>query len=272
VWFHGGKLNVNDGVLNNTLQQNFHLRKTLAGPNERYTNYFARNDHDEFAYLYNNAVNYRGWVFAETGSQNQADRALPDYLTQGFNQLLLGAYPLEVSPLQMCTMTMRLATLNKAENITTLSDEQFTPKYEFFNTFGWNNDNDAYLRFYKTTVLPQLKAIGDKNYKGKYKDKYHIYAKTGTLNYDPGDENDRVKHLLVIISDTDLENLTIDPRNPEQGVVTEQLEKPKFYAMYISFIGISRRKYSDLHNNTQIYSKMIDEVIESELFQEYMSK
>ena len=268
VWFRGGKLNVTDGVLNNTLQQNFHLRKTLAGSNERYTNYFKRNNHDEFAYLYENAVNYRGWVFAETGSQNQADRALPDYLTQGFNQLLLGAYPLEVSPLQMGTMAMRLATLNKAENITTLSDEQFTPKYEFFNTYGWNDDNDAYLSFYKTTVLPQLKEVGRKNYTGKYTGKYYIYAKTGTLNYEPGDKNDRVKHLLVIISNTDLEKMTLS----EDGVVTENSQKPKYYAMYISFIGISKSRYSDLSNNTQIYSKMIDEVIESELFQEYMSK
>ena len=260
-------VDVENGILNVGLSENFNIKELMPDPDVMYTNYFGRSG--KFARLFEEGGAYKSWVFAETGSQNVPDRALQPYLRSGFNQMFLGASPLEVTPLQMGTMVMRLATLNKASNITTLLDDpSFKPDYEFFDTYGWKNKNE-YFSFYKRQVLSQLaqvpklgtaKALNTKEGLQKWESKgYHIYAKTGTLNdgRDGQDKDSRMKHLLVIISDEQLETLSD----------VDKLKDVKYYAMYMSYIGIDRYSFS---NN--LFIPMIDAVIESELFKKYMEE
>lgn len=269
-WFPGGELDVNEGILNEGLSTNFNLRELMPGSNNRYTNYFGKNG--KFEKLFNEAGSYRSWVFAETGSQNVPDRALKPYLRTGFNQMFLGASPLEVSPLQMGTMAMRLATLNKSSDITTLLDDSsFKPEYEFFNNYGWGSDEE-YFSFYKRQVLKQLRQVpkigtatglnpnttksGLRMWESRG---YYVYAKTGTLNDGrQGQSRDsRMKHLMVIISNTPLENV--------QSI--EELQEVKYYAMYLSCIGIDKDSFSN-----SIFVPMIDAVVDSELFKKYMEE
>ena len=264
-WFADGQIDVEHGILNRGLSSNFNLMQGLPVASARYTNYFGAG---EFQYLFANAGNYRGWVFAETGSQNVPDRALSPVIRNGFNQMFLGAFPLETSPLQMATMAMRLATLNKAENITTLSDDpNHKPDYQFFDTYGWSSDSE-YLAFYQRQVLNQLKSVpvsgtasGLSTRLKIWKEKgYHVYAKTGTLNDGrPGQaRSSRIKHLMVIISNTDLEAV----RDPEM------LKDVKYYVLYMSYIGIDE----SLFGGNGRFIPMIDAVIESELFEKYMEE
>lgn len=264
-WFPDGQLDVENGILNVGLSDNFNLMELMPASDLRYTNYFGNSG--PFVRLFRDAGNYRGWVFAESGSQNVPDRALAPHLRNGFNQMFLGASPLEVSPLQMGTMVMRLATLNKAANITTLSDDpSFKPEYEFFDNYGWNNDEE-YFSFYKRQVLSQLRLVpkvgtarGLSADVSTWESKgYYVYAKTGTLN--DGREghgaDSRMKHLLVIISNTPLESVSD----------VEDLKDVKYYAMYMSYIGVSRYGFSN-----SAYAPMIDAVIDSELFKKYMEE
>lgn len=269
-WFPDGELDVYNGILNEGLSSNFNLKELMPDNDLRYTNYFGKNG--KFEKLFNEAGSYRSWVFAETGSQNVPDRALDPYIRTGFNQMFLGASPLEVSPLQMGTIAMRLATLNKASNITTLLDEpSFKPEYEFFSNYGWKNDEE-YFSFYKRQVLRQLRQVPKigtatglnpntvKTGLRKWESQgYYVYAKTGTLNDGrQGQSRDsRMKHLLVIISNTPLENV--------QSI--EELQKVKYYAMYLSCIGIDKNSFSN-----SIFVPMIDAVVDSELFKKYMKE
>ena len=258
-------IDVYSGMLNIGLNQNFGLMELMPAQDTLYTNHFGVSN--QAARLFKDAGNYRNWVFTETGSQNVPDRALSPYVRNGFNQLLLGASPLEVSPLQMCTMAMRLATLNKSPNITTLIDDpSFKPKYEFFFTNGWDNDQE-YFSFYKRQVLAQMRQVpkdgtarGLRGKVGKWESKgYYIYAKTGTLNDGRSGHsaNSRMKHLLVIISNKPLESVSS----------IQELKDVKYYALYLSCIGIDKNSFSN-----SIYAPMIDAVIESELFENYMKK
>ncbi len=269
-WFPDGELDVHNGILNEGLSSNFNLKELMPDNDLRYTNYFGNSG--KFEKLFNEAGSYRSWVFSETGSQNVPDRALDPYIRTGFNQMFLGASPLEVSPLQMGTMAMRLATLNKASDITTLLDDSsFKPEYEFFSNYGWNSDEE-YFSFYKRQVLRQLRQVpkigtatglnpnttrsGLRKWESQG---YYVYAKTGTLNDGrQGQSRDsRMKHLMVIISNTPLEDV--------QSI--EELQKVKYYALYLSCIGIDKNSFSN-----SIFIPMIDAVVESELFKKYMKE
>lgn len=263
-WYYNGNFDVTKGILNAGLNANFHLMELMASHDKKFTNYFGGGQMDS---LFRKAGNFRGWVFAETGSQNVPDRALSPHLRNGFNQMFLGAYPLQVSPLQMGTMAMRLATLNGAPAITTLLDDDVEQPYEFFSHYGWNSDRD-YFDFYKRQVLAQLRKVptkegtarGMRSAVNRWESAgYYVYAKTGTLNdgRDGHSKDSRMKHLLVIISDTELENVS----SPEA------LKNVKYYAMYMSCLGIDKSSF-----NTSIYVPMINAVLESELFKEYMGK
>lgn len=262
-WFADGQIDVQHGILNRGLNSNFNLMEGLPMPSARYTNYFGAG---EFKYLFENAGNYKGWVFAETGSLNVPDRALAPVIRNGFNQLFLGAFPLETSPLQMATMAMRLVTLNKAADITTLSDDpDHKPDYQFFDTYGWDSDSE-YLAFHQRQVLNQMKRVPvsgtasglSTRLETWRKQGYHVYAKTGTLNDGrPGQtRSSRIKHLMVIISNTDLETV----RDPDK------LKDVKYYVLYMSYIGIDE----NLFGGNGRFIPMIDAVIESELFKKYM--
>jgi hypothetical protein len=261
-WYNDGNMEVGQGIMNLGLNDNFNIGEDMVGRNDLYSNYFGQEPY--LSILFNQKSDRRGWSYAETGSQNTADRNLPPFIRNGLIQMSLGASPLEVSPLQMATMTMRLATLNRSPNITTLSDDatQVT-NYEFFKVPTW--DTTAYFNFHKRQVFSQLRQVpkvgtakGLQQVVNKLEIKgYYIYAKTGTLNKDDEGKDARLKHLLVIISNTPLENVA----------TISELKKVKYYALYLSYIGIDKDEFG----STSRFGKIITATIESELFQKYMN-
>lgn len=261
-WYH--QLDAENGVMNDGLYRNFRLQGDYVGINERYSNFFG--DSLLFRQIFSHADNFRPWSYPETSSHNISDRNLEPKIMNGFNQILLGAYPLEVTPLQMATMGMRLATLNREPLLTTLDDQRDTPpEYSFFDVPDWEEED--YLRFYQRQVLAQLKEvprIGTASGLAPFTEKlsrrgYHLYAKTGTLN----DERDhvaqesRMKHLFVIISNTPLETVSS----------IEELKHVKYYVLYLSYIGVD---VSEGFTNNDRFEDMISAVVDSELFHEYM--
>ncbi len=264
VWFANKELNVETGIMNAGLLNNFHLRGDFVREKERYTNYFG--DSDLYSYLFNNAKSHRIWSYTATGSLNTFDRRLSPKIHTGFNQMLTGAYPLEVTPLQMAVMGMRLVTLNREENLTTLDDNcQSAPHYSFFDTPGWTEKE--YLEFYKEQVLAQLEKVpvsgtaralsGLANeLKGKG---YYLYAKTGTLNIESAEtsSSSRMKHLMVIISNKDLTKIAS----------AEEMKAVKYYVLYLSYYGVELSIF-----NNHFYDKYIRAVVNSELFNTYMKE
>lgn len=263
-WYNDGNMGVEQGILNLGLSDNFNIGEDMVGRTDLRSNYFGEEPY--LSILFKQKSDRRGWTYAETGSQNTTDRNLPPFIRNSLIHMSLGAYPLEVSPLQMATMAMRLATLNRSENITTLSDDATqVPNYEFFRIPTWRGDSTAYFNFHKRQVFSQLRQVpkigtarGISQLVIKYEAKgYYIYAKTGTLNKDDEGKNARLKHLLVIISNTPLENM---------ATITD-LKKVKYYALYLSYIGIDKDEFG----STSRFGKIISATIESELFQKYMN-
>jgi len=262
VWFHDNKLETRGGIMVDGLRDNFHLAMDKVSAKQRYTNYFGQEK--KFQLLYDNAASYKVWTYPETGSLNVNDRHMQPYLRNGFNQMVLGASPMVVTPLQMGTMIMRLASLNSAENITTLNDDaKKVSDYKFFKLDrDWTQSE--YLNFYKHTIIGQIGKTASKYGLGNVVREcqargYHIYAKTGTLNdgRDDASANSRMKHLLVIISDTALENVSSE----------EDLQNAKYYAVYLSYIGVDKTEF-----NTNRFEPMIRAIIKSELFEKYMNE
>ena len=264
-WFANNDMHPENGVLNDGLHTNFNLQGDLVGLDDRYTNYYG--DSPMFSQIFENSAGYKAWTYPETGSLNVYDRRLQPQLRNAFNQMFLGAHPLEVTPLQMAIMGMRLATLNRTPSLATLDDSQKDmPAYEAFNVPTWS-DSTEYFQFYQRQVLSQLRQVPKSgtaralnglstNLERKG---YYIYAKTGTLNDERSRsrKDDRLKHLLVIISDRPLEKATS----------MNELKKAKYYVLYLSYIGISSKNFS-----TGYFADMISAVTNSELFKEYMDE
>lgn len=268
IWFPNNKLNPQNGIMNDGLLYNFNLRGDIINSRNRYSNFFGNSP--ELALVFKDAPNYRVWTYPETGSHNIPDRRLAPQLRNGFNQMLLGAYPLEVTPLQMATMGMRLATLNRAPSITTLSDNQRSiSEYSFFEVPTWENNND-YFKFVQRQVFSQMRQVpltGTARALSAYAQKlskqgYYMYAKTGTLNDGRAraNKNSRMKHLLVIISNRQLERLAS----------IDDLQSVKYYVLYLSYLGVNVK--DDGFNNMDRFQALIDAVVKSELFQEYMEE
>ena len=264
VWFANSDLNVENGIMNIGLLNNFNLRGDMVRTNERYVNYFGQQN--QFKFLFDNAKHRKIWIYPEAGSLNSFDRRQEPILRNGFNQMLTGAYPLEVTPLQMATMGMRLVTLNRAEELTTLDDAKDTsPDYAFFSTPTW--EANEYFNFYKSQVFAQLREVpisgtasGLRGLANRLLQKgYYMYAKTGTLNdqREGSEKNSRIKHLMVIIANQRLEGLSS----------IDQLKDVKYYVIYMSFLGVNK----DGFNNSK-FEKMIEYVSESELFNSYMNE
>lgn len=266
VWFpYNRMVDPGNGIINDGLYYNFNLQGDIINSNNRYSNFFGNSPALEL--VYRNASNYKVWAYPETGSHNISDRRLEPQIRNGFNQILLGAYPLEVTPLQMAIMGMRLATLNSEPSLTTLDDyKEDAPEYSFFKVPTW--EEEEYHKFFQRQVLTQMRQV-PLNGTAKAlaglsvnlsKQGYFLYAKTGTLNdgREHASKNSRMKHLMVIIADRPLEKISS----------IEELQKVRYYVLYLSYIGVN---ISDGFSNAR-FQDMISAVVKSELFQEYMRK
>ena len=266
VWFgkSGEKFNPHrdNAIIKNGLNENFCIESNYK---PGYQNMYGTEP--LFELLYKQGGNQKCWTYPGHGAMGVGDMGRAPILINGFNQLALGAYPLELSPLEMGQSAMRLATLNAAENLTTLSDDATqVPEYKPFSTPEWG-DEQKYFEFYRSHILPQLKKVPiEGTAKGVLdgltkvqREKYHIYAKTGTLDVE-SDDNERMKHLLVIIANKPL----------ELARSVEELREIKYYALYLSFMNIDLSLWKDGGNRR--FAPLIKMVVESETFQNYMNQ
>ena len=259
-WYdRGTAIMHNQSCLSLGLKTNFRLNAAnmQVGGNEYDVRFFGR----DFDNLTKGNTALKGWTFAEAGSLNTADK---HSIKKGLMQMSLGASPLEVSPLQMAEMCMRLVTLNRYERLTTLTDTpQRISGYEFFElpaNSGWNEDD--FLKFQRQIVFKQMRENFVSGTAKALKDQvaawerrgYYFYAKTGTLNLtDKG--STRLKHLMVIISNRKLEDISTQ----------DELKEVKYYVLYLSYLGIDHDEF-----NMANFGKVIGAVVNSELFNKYM--
>jgi hypothetical protein len=264
-------------LLTDGLYYNFHILNypprlsnvDTSKNNELITNLLMGND-ERITKLYDKGNSSRGWVFPEIGSLNNADRNISP-LKVGFNQILLGADPLQQTPLQMAVNASRLASLNRADNITTILDEEKDKPYEFFHIDNrWTEQ--GYLDFIKRQVWTQLRNVPKSGTaralnsltqdmeNGKYGRAYYLYCKTGTLNDDRpnniGKGNNRMKHLLVIITNRPLESVKD----------ISELQKVRYYTLYLSYLGIEQNDF-----NINKFRPYIENVLNSNSFKNYMN-
>lgn len=270
VWYNNKSLVKDNDMLTDGLYDNYHISASAPQLSKSYTRLFGNNE--LMSDLYEKGGSSRGWVFPERASLNNVDRR--EKSLRGFNQTLLGADPLLMTPLQMAINTSRLASLNSSENIVSLIDGETVGEYDFFKIGdGWSQAD--YLRFMKENVWKQLrqvpkqggtaselKGLASDMENGKYGKPYYLYCKTGTLeDPTPGSKKtDRLKHLLVIITDRPLENV----------VDVEALKEVRYYALYLSYFGIEDSKRNPF--NTKNFEPYIIDVLKSNSFKNYMTK
>lgn len=272
VWYKAdkGQIVKNNSILTMGLRDNFRLEEGASRVSiDRCHNYFGTDTIMRQIYDYPSSA--RSWSFAERGSQNTADRKQSPKIHNGFNQILLGAYPLELTSLQMAVNTKRLATLNRAENITTLLDDQCANDYQFFDiSEDWTES--SYINFVGDVVWAQMRKVPQNIYgatakalnglvskmeRGDYGKPYYLYCKTGTLSdkrVGANPQKDKIRHLMVIIADRPLENCQ----------TVSDLQQVKYYAVYLSYFGVQ-----GLSNGR--FQPYIEQIMKSATFQAYMN-
>lgn len=270
VWYNEKSLVKDNDMLTDGLYDNYHISASAPHLSKSYTRLFGNNK--LMSDLYEKGGSSRGWVFPERASLNNADRR--EKSLRGFNQALLGADPLLMTPLQMAINTSRLASLNSSENIVSLIDGETVGEYDFFKVGdGWSQAD--YLRFMKENVWKQLRQVPKQGTaselnslvremeRGDYGKPYYLYCKTGTLEDSRAGSKkttDRVKHLLVIITDRPLENVAN----------VESLKDVRYYALYLSYFGIEDSERNRF--NTINFKPYIVDVLNSNSFKNYMNK
>ena len=254
-------------LLTEGLYRNFRIKESAPRLSSSYTYLFGRGE--LIRKLYDNGNSTRGWVFPETSSLNNADRNQSP-LRVGFNQIVLGADPLQQTPLQMAVNASRLASLNRSENMVSILDGPVDREYEFFDigsSDGWTEQ--TYLDFMKRQVWTQLRKIpkigtasslrglASAMENGKYGVPYYLYCKTGTLNKNNKSDKGRMRHLMVIITDRPLE---------EVNSVSE-LKQVRYYTLYLSYLGINDSSFSNYK-----FQPYIEAVLNSSSFNNYMNR
>lgn len=268
-WYSGNEngIDLDYSVMGRQLRYNFQLNSQYNTRPERYTNYFGNDS--IFKVFFEQRKYTKQWCYAETGSLNQFIRQRSGWLSDGFIQMVSGSAPLEVSPLQVATMGMRLASLNSAENISSLNDA--TSSVAEMKNFdvnaglegGWGS-TEEYFDFYKLQVLGQMKQVPatgtasalSKLNRSLLQQGYYLYVKTGTLNIEE-DKTKRIRNMLVIISN----------RPFESANNLAELRSIRYYVIYMSYRNVDKSGFS----NGQFQSQ-IEAVVNSDLFKQYMQE
>lgn len=260
-WYNNQSDNfVNDrSALSLSLERNFHIQQNPIHNNQYLysDDYYGR--HPLLTRMYDVVSAQRNWASPEQGSQNTADRR-NDPIKAGFNRMFLGGDPLKLTPLQMAVNTLRLSTLNRAEHITTLFANDTLDEYLFFEIDQNWRGKEKYLKLIQEQVFAQMRQVpktGTANSLSSLaremeSKQLYLYCKTGTLRQ-PDNDNHRIKHLMVIITNKELEKA----RN------IEEFKNIKRYVVYFS--------HYDSSNYSNLWLKpYIEEIIKSETFNQYM--
>lgn len=276
-WEDHRKVGEGQSIMEIGLFNNFRLHPGKLTHGEDWYN--AYGDSPEIEVLFRQKKYGKYWSFPEAGTMRHDLRVLDPWMRNAFVQMQSGSYPLHVSPLQMATFGMRLATLNRAESLTTLSDSVPPRDESYYIDFDVLNGRwqsmQSYYEFYRRQVLKQMRAVPrsgtakvlnnrhNKNYVDKLEEQnLYLYAKTGTLN-EADDRRTRIRHLMVIIANKPLE----DADN------VEELRKIRYYVMYMTFRDINvnprggeEREYFTVSD----FKPEIEAVVKSSLFQHFM--
>lgn len=207
------------------------------------------------------------YVYSERPNVHRDIRSTtPDEVIKGFFHLTSGgAKLLDVSPLNMAEMYLRIATLNSADNLLTYSDAvDSIPSKPFVTVHGndfaalmqnttfigmWNIFTEAGGTLINSTDRNQREKLSNQN------NPIYLYGKTGTVGAETQDYDN--KHYAFILSNQRL----------DQAVDHATL---KTYVVYFGYYDTSLGKG---HSATAPSRKVIlDKIIESETFQNYWNE
>ncbi|HEY1055738.1 MAG TPA: penicillin-binding transpeptidase domain-containing protein, partial [Emticicia sp.] len=193
------------------------------------------------------------WSFPEQSFFIQAERKHANKLTNFFNGLknpTLGGTPYNVTPLKMTEMYGKLFSQNKDYQLylTERNPQQSSWKVD---STTWKTGFNDFLRDNVIKGMEQVMTSGTSAalfggsnvYKG-----YYFYGKTGTIK--EGEQNDS-KRLVLVIS--------------KNNLMETSLKGNKFYTVYFTA--------NEANNQEWItYRLIIDQILESESFKNYMKE
>ncbi len=195
------------------------------------------------------------WSFPEQSYFLQAERKHKNKLTNfsdGLKNPTLGGKPYNITPLKMAEMYGRLFSQNQNYDLRIHSTEKSYKPWPVDETW----QAGEYEQFLKSNVFEGMKAVlgpegtarglfgGTHNYGG-----YYFYAKTGTINESLRNSNNS-KRLVLVISKNDIQQ-TLAKDN-------------KFYVLFFTANQMGKDQ------DWALYKELIDGVLQSETFKEYM--
>lgn len=234
-------------MLNTALDKNFNLVHYKLNSEER--NYSLISN--EWRGEYSKRILYP-WLFPETSSAYIGEFEGLNDESLRLKQYTLGAYPLDITPMQMAEMYGRLFSLHPDyHGIITKSN--FVPKAK------WNGiwkQRDT-LSFYKNNVYRGLRncvlkgtaknVFYDKEGKIKLPLKYYYYAKTGTLKL----SNINDKMLAVVIANRDL--------------CSDDVKRSSDYKFYVVYF-----RYKESGGMPSETTQFLNMIVNSKSFKDYM--
>lgn len=203
------------------------------------------------------------YVYSERPNlHREFQTANPDDIIKSFFHLTSGgAKHLNVTPLNMAEMYLRVALLNRAENVLTYDDNADNIPYQPFkalqNNFTDQMKKTAFLGMWNVfSDAGTLKNETDKKLRKEYSMKespIYVYGKTGTVGADPHVQKNDNYHYAFILS-----NQKLDEPSDRNGL--------KVYVVYFGYYDTS----FGAHSGTAPTRKAIlDMIISSETFQNY---
>jgi cell division protein FtsI/penicillin-binding protein 2 len=193
------------------------------------------------------------WSFPEQSFFIQAERKHANKLTNFFNGLknpTLGGTPYNITPLKMTEMYGKLFSQNKEYQLYLTERDTQHSSWKVDSTTWKAGFND----FLRNNVIKGMEQVmingtaapmfgGNNVYKG-----YYFYGKTGTIK--EGEQNDS-KRLALVIS--------------KNNLMETPLKKNKFYTVYFTANEANNQEWAT-------YRIIIDQILESESFKNYMKE
>lgn len=240
----GGIMSDLNSVLSNGLAENFDFEVQKPTDQARLKNPYFSPQKLPQDQLLESRSSYLLWSYPEKSHFYQIDRSGDLYDINGIRQSTVGGFPIEVTPLKMAEMGIRMASLNKdiKASLDTAGTQSFHPIQ--YDAETWK-DFEQYQKFHARNTLSGLKevllsgtgtAFNPRGSKKRSKQKYYYYAKTGTIKGEKAKFDDH--HLLFIISKKDL-------NKPNKKI--DDADSQPMFAIYISYFN-SRSRHAGLSN------------------------
>lgn len=233
-----------------------------------------------FAYGNQSNLAFAQWSLPEKSHFLQKRRR--GSFRKGMIQPSLGAIPVSLTPVKVAEMGARMLTRNNnfRPTFTDASEERLDPNY--FDVIDESSVNPDYQqlasdsssrieRIHRRMILSSMSKVTQAGGTAKLLQRWkkdskeaqemglHVYAKTGTLNI-PANDRRRGKHLLVLITNTDVTK-------------SYDADSLKFWVVFVSYHSIpfktdQKQVFRDW-DQTTIFP-YLDAVVRSSTFQAYM--